>query len=148
MKIFIVSVLVILLTAGQSLQAQLISNQATGGMTSGNQDPTIKWVNSIIDLGEIPLNVPAEAIFEFSNIGSEPVLIASVKSSCGCTVPEYSKEPVLPKASSTLSAIYNAKSLGAFQKTITVITNDNLEHRLTLKGKVVATSSSPNRPGN
>ena len=112
-------------------------------MTSVDQDLTIQWVSSIIDLGEVPLNVPAKAIFEFSNISSEPVFITSVRSSCGCTVPDYSKEPVLPKASSTVSAIYNAKTPGAFQKTVTVITNDNKEHKLTLKGKVVENKSQP-----
>lgn len=133
--------LAVLLIAWQPLWAQFIENQASGTLTSANQDSTIKWVSTIIDLGEVPLNVPAKAIFEFSNISSEPVFITSVRSSCGCTVPDYSKEPVLPKISSTVSVIYNAKALGAFQKTVTVITNDNKEHRLTLKGTVVENKS-------
>ena len=143
MKIFIVSMLAILFVGWQPLQAQFVENQTHGTMTSANQNPMIKWVSSIIDLGEVPINVSAEAIFEFSNISSEPVFITSVKSSCGCTVPDYSKEPVLPGASSTVSAIYNARTLGPFQKTVTVITNDNLVHRLTLKGKVVENKPQP-----
>ncbi|MBP6978605.1 MAG: DUF1573 domain-containing protein [Lentimicrobiaceae bacterium] len=143
MKIFIVSMLAILFAGWQPLQAQFIENQTSGTMTSANQNPKIKWVFSVIDLGEVPINVPAEAIFEFSNISSEPVIITSVKSSCGCTVPDFSKEPVLPGASSTVSAIYNARALGPFQKTVTVITSDNLEHKLTLKGKVVENKPQP-----
>lgn len=143
MKTLIVSMLTILLATWQPLQAQFIENQASGTLTFAIQDSTIKWVSSIIDLGEVPLNVPATAIFEFSNLSSEPVFITSVRSSCGCTVPDYSKEPVLPKTSSTVSAVYNARTLGAFLKTVTVITNDNKEHKLTLKGKVVENKPQP-----
>jgi hypothetical protein len=98
---------------------------------------TVDWVSLTHDFGEIKLNKPATATFEFTNNGNEPVAIIVVKASCGCTVTDYSKEPVLPKKSSTVSATYNSKRKGFFQKSVTVTMNDNQQYRLTLKGTVV-----------
>uniref|UniRef100_UPI004047F98C DUF1573 domain-containing protein n=1 Tax=Flavobacterium sp. TaxID=239 RepID=UPI004047F98C len=46
-------------------------------------------------------------IFEFTNTGNEPLLIKNVKSSCGCTVPEWPKEPIAPGAKSQIKVQYN-----------------------------------------
>lgn len=108
------------------------STDATNNATS-----VISWESTIIDLGEVKYNVPATAEFTFINISKEPVNITSVRSSCGCTVTDYSKEPILPGKSSTVKATYNSKKVGQFQKSVTVVTNDNVSHTLTLKGVVV-----------
>ena len=114
--------------------AQIASNAKT---ETGKESSTVDWVSLTHDLGEIKLNEPATATFEFTNNGNEPVAIMAVKASCGCTVTDYSKEPVLPKKSSTVSATYNSKRKGFFQKSVTVTMSDNQQYRLTLKGTVV-----------
>lgn len=114
--------------------AQIASN---ANVEATKETKTVEWISLIHDFGEINLKEPATATFEFTNNGSEPVAILAVKSSCGCTVTDYSKEPVLPTKSSSVSATYDSKRIGTFQKAITVTMNDNKQYRLTLKGTVV-----------
>lgn len=62
--------------------------------------------------------------FEFTNLGSQPLIIQSVSASCGCTSPEWSKAPVLPGAKGFIKATFDPSNRpGAFHKTITVNTN-------------------------
>lgn len=62
--------------------------------------------------------------FEFSNNGTSPLIIQRVSSSCGCTTPEWPKEPIAPNKSGKIKVGYNPKSVnGPFAKTISVYTN-------------------------
>lgn len=64
--------------------------------------------------------------FEFTNTGSTPLIISRVQPSCGCTTPEWSKEPVLPGQTGYVAATYNPRNRpGPFNKSITVVTNAN-----------------------
>jgi hypothetical protein len=107
-------------------------------LDKSKSNSTIEWTSIIHDFGDIEFNVPVTADFEFENISKEPLAIINVKSSCGCTVPEYSRDPVLPEQTATISATYNAKREGVFQKSVTVTLSDNSQHRLLLKGVVVS----------
>lgn len=65
-----------------------------------------------------------EKIFNFTNTGSEPLIIKTVRSSCGCTIPEWSKEPIMPMGKGTIKVSFNPKDRpGAFRKEITVLSN-------------------------
>lgn len=96
----------------------------------------VSWDSQEYDFGSIPKNMAAEAEFVFTNTSKEPVIISKVKSSCGCTVTGYDKSPVLPGQSSTITATYNAKKVGAFRKSIRVSTNDFEPYTLIIKGLV------------
>ncbi len=85
--------------------------------------PIAKWDKIVNDFGEIAQNIPKTAEFTLTNNGKEPLVITSAQASCGCTNLEYSKKPILPGKSSTVSATYNAAAPGNFIKTITVKTN-------------------------
>lgn len=99
---------------------------------------SIEWKNKIVDMGEIPQGIPATAIFEFTNTGEKPVLITNVKPSCGCTNPQYPKEPIQPGKTAQISAVYNAAAMGSFNKSVTVTLNiADGTHILHLQGKVV-----------
>jgi len=115
--------------------AQIASN--TKSETAEESSKPVEWKSLTYDFGEVKYNQPVTATFEFTNNGIEPLAIMAVKSSCGCTVTDYSKEPVLPKKSSSVSATYNSKRKGGFQKSITVTMNNNKQYRLTLKGNVI-----------
>jgi hypothetical protein len=100
--------------------------------------PSAKWDRTVIDFGEIPLNVPKSADFILTNEGNEPLLISSARASCGCTGLKYDKDPILPKKSVTISATYNAAAKGTFIKTVTVMTNASDQPViLQIKGTVV-----------
>ncbi len=100
--------------------------------------PVAKWDQTENNMGEIPQGIPKAAQFTLSNEGNEPLIISSAQASCGCTNLNYSKEPLLPGKSTTISATYNAAVKGNFFKTITVRTNASDQPTvLQIKGNVV-----------
>jgi len=89
------------------------------------------------DFGKIAKGVPASHEFAFTNTGNAPLLIMSVKASCGCTTPEWTKEPIPAGGMGYIKATYNAATVGVFNKTISVMANvDGNVVVLTIKGEV------------
>ncbi|HSN60469.1 MAG TPA: DUF1573 domain-containing protein [Ferruginibacter sp.] len=73
-----------------------------------------------IDLGKIKVSNPTTATFQVSNIGKEPLIIETANPTCGCTIGDYTKSPIAPGKNGVITATYNAASVGAFTKTMTV----------------------------
>lgn len=96
------------------------------------------WTSTTFDFGKIKLNKPVTNEFSFTNTGDAPLVILSVTASCGCTVTEYTKNPIEPGAKGFVKATYNAAKVGVFSKTVTI--NANTEEgmvQLTIKGEVI-----------
>ena len=99
--------------------------------------PEMVFESSEIDYGTIAQNSDPLRVFRFTNEGTEPLVITAAKGSCGCTVPSYPKEPILPGESATIEVRYDTKRIGPFQKTVTLTTNEaEGQHILRIKGKV------------
>ena len=97
-----------------------------------------KWEENNFNFGQIPVNVPVTHEFKFTNTGSIPLIVNNVAPACGCTVADYSKEPIAPGKTGYVKATYNAASLGAFHKSVTV--HANIEGgmvTLTFEGEVI-----------
>jgi hypothetical protein len=93
------------------------------------------------DFGKIKeADGPVTFQFAFTNTGAEPLIIKNVATSCGCTTPNYPKEPVLPGAKSSITVSFNpAGRPGRFEKTITIYTNGDPETQmLKITGEVIA----------
>ena len=76
--------------------------------------------------------------FSFTNNGKESIRILTVKPSCGCTTPNWSKDEIKPGKKGFIIAEYNPKGRpGVFRKSLSVITNDNRRSLIFIKGKVV-----------
>ena len=89
------------------------------------------------DFGAIPLKEEVQYSFEFSNPGKTPLIISNVKTSCGCTVPEWPRKPVKPGAKEKIKVKYDAAFPGVFHKTITVYFNGkDSPVWLSIKGQV------------
>ncbi len=83
-----------------------------------------------------------EACFVFVNKGNAPIIISKIKSSCGCTVPTYSKKPILPGEKGEINVRYATNRVGAISKTITVLSNaSEVQKPLKIKGKVLNNTS-------
>jgi len=94
--------------------------------------------NTTIDYGTINQNADGARTFSFTNTGNAPIVITQVKSSCGCTVPSYSKTPVLPGETSEIKVKYATNRIGVFKKTITVMSNASEANKLLyIKGEVL-----------
>lgn len=101
--------------------------------------PQIKFTTSEHDYGTIKEDDGvAETVFEFTNTGNEPLVLNNVKATCGCTTPEWTKEPVNPGKKGTIKVTYNPQSRpGAFTKNVNVYTNTQPSVTvLTIKGQV------------
>ena len=98
---------------------------------------SIKFVKTMYDYGTIVQGSDGGCEFKFTNKGKLPLVLSNVKASCGCTVPEWPKEPILPGKSSSIKVKYNTNNQGNFNKSITVNSNAlNNTVILQIKGNV------------
>lgn len=88
------------------------------------------------DFGKIQQNRPVTHIFQIVNTGKEPVKLDNVQASCGCTTPEWSRDPIQPGATATIKVGYNAAAEGPFSKTISVQYNGNQTSTIIITGTV------------
>lgn len=115
---------------------------------SQNEKPFISFDNTVFDFGTIYEGKTAEHEFIFTNTGKVPLILNSVTPGCGCTTPEWPREPIMPGKSAKIKAIYNPGSYkGSFSKGITVMSNaSNANIQLTIKGIVKETPHEPVSP--
>lgn len=107
------------------------------------QKPTLTFKVKEHDFGQVKEeDGKISYVFEFINTGTAPLLIQRVQASCGCTTPDWTKEPVEPGKSGTVTATYNPQGRpGSFTKSITVYSNASNETEvLYIKGTVISSS--------
>jgi len=112
---------------------------------SGSEDQAKKkgqeiWFEeNLHDYGEILQDSDGSWSFAFQNLGSQAIVINRVRSTCGCTIPEWPREPIEPGDSGEITVIYNTELTGTFLKSIYVYsTAANSPVKLQIKGKVAA----------
>lgn len=106
----------------------------------------IEWKKSTHDFGEIIQGTKAKYTFTFVNKGNDPIILNSATASCGCTVPSFSKEPVAPGATGSVTVIFDSTGkMGNFTKSINVVTNLGNSH-LYIKGNVIQEQVKPKSP--
>lgn len=135
MKKIIITVFALSLFALANAQ-DLASTGTPAIKTSSTAD--FSWANTTFDFKKTKVGIPVSYEFRFSNTGMVPLIITSVKASCGCTVTAYTKDPVEKGASGFVRATYDAGKVGIFTKTIAV--NANTPEgtvQLTIKGEVI-----------
>ncbi len=79
-----------------------------------------KFTTETINFGKIKQGVPAKGTFTVTNISNEPLLIEQANPTCGCTISDYTKEPIMPGKTGVIMATYNAAALNHFDKHLTV----------------------------
>jgi len=99
--------------------------------------PYLLFEKTIHDYGTLEYGSDATYYFEFVNAGKTPLVITKCEPSCGCTVADWSKEPIKKNGKGTIKVRYNTTLAGSFAKTITVVSNaQNSPVILTIQGKV------------
>jgi hypothetical protein len=137
-KLILSAALVAIVAFGANAQAKAPNPTPAPAAQPGNM-AAFKWVETTHDFGKIPQGKPVTVEFKFTNTGKVPLVLSQVQASCGCTTPDYSKDPIAPGKVGTIKATFNAGAVGAFNKSVTV--NANVEGGATyliLKGEVVA----------
>jgi hypothetical protein len=91
-----------------------------------------------IDYGTIDQGADGVRKFMFTNTGTDPLVIKNARGSCGCTVPTWPKEPVMPGETASIDVKYDTNRVGKFTKTVTLTTNETIGTRmLTIKGNIL-----------
>jgi hypothetical protein len=105
------------------------------------QGAVISWEKTSYDFGTVKKeDGVVKYRFIFVNVGDEPLLLEKIKSTCGCTTSNYTKDPVAPKSKGFVEVVFDpANQSGEFIKKITVITNEKsiVASNLEIKGNVI-----------
>ena len=100
--------------------AVLAINKAVAQTDAGAK---IEFTKETHDYGTIKNGADGTCSFEFKNTGNEPLIISMAKGSCGCTVPEWPKEPIAPGAKASIKVKYDTSRAGAINKNVTITSN-------------------------
>ncbi|MEY3050490.1 MAG: hypothetical protein RLY31_275 [Bacteroidota bacterium] len=120
-----------------SLLLSMTALMAFAAFAQSTEGPVMKFESTEVDYGEILQDSEPLRVFKFTNTGNAPLIISNAKGSCGCTVPSYPKDPILPGETGNIEVRYDTKRIGPFQKTVTLTTNEATPtHTLKIKGKV------------
>jgi Protein of unknown function (DUF1573). len=103
--------------------------------------PIFKFVEETHDFGNLKEGPVASHDFVFYNGGKEPLIIQSCTASCGCTTPDWTKEPILPGQKGKITVKYNTQGRqGPFNKTVYISSNaksDKERYEIYIKGNVI-----------
>ena len=101
--------------------------------TTPTTGPVMDLSSTTVDFGTIEQDSDPYRSITFKNTGTEPLIIKNAKGSCGCTVPTYPKEPILPGEEKEIKIRYATNRLGKINKTVTLFTNEGADVKRLLK---------------
>jgi len=109
---------------------------------------TVDFQEESYNFGEVTEGPQVTHEFKFTNNGKEPLVLANVKASCGCTTPSWPKDPILPGKEGTILVTFNTQGRpGNFTKTITITSNAATASKIiTIKGTVVKVDPAKYEP--
>lgn len=116
--------------------AALAMNKVSAQTESGAK---IDFTKETHDYGTIKNGADGTCTFEFKNTGNAPLIISNAKGSCGCTVPEWPKEPIAPGAKASIKVKYDTSRTGVINKNVTITSNavNTPEKIIYIKGTVL-----------
>ncbi|MDF1672602.1 MAG: DUF1573 domain-containing protein [Vicingaceae bacterium] len=129
----------------ERLSVDLIENNNTGEDGVKNSDdnaPFFEFVEEVKDFGQITQGEIITTVFRFRNVGKSDLIISSAQGSCGCTVPEWPKEPIKSGENGEVTVTFDSNGkFGVQNKTITLVANTIPNTKvIALKGEVLAPS--------
>ena len=105
-------------------------------------EDVIKVDMEAYNFGKVKQGVPVTTYFTITNISDKPIVIESAQASCGCTTPEWSREPIAPNATTKIKVGYNAAAPGSFTKPVTIkLAGIDATKQVNITGEVVNAES-------
>ncbi|WP_315816938.1 DUF1573 domain-containing protein [Paraflavitalea speifideaquila] len=135
--------IILLLVAGLATAAQA----QTAPDSKSTPPEVLALKEASFEFGKIPQGRPVTHVFEVTNTSKEALRLDNVQASCGCTTPEWNREPIQPGATTSIKVGYNAAAEGPFNKTVTILYNNNQTKTIVITGtvyKAPATSAPAN----
>lgn len=123
-KIFVlvVATSVILTSCGSKEKEE--SSEVSSEMVNNDNPPAMEFTETTFDFGTISQGEKVKHTFYFKNTGGSPLIIHSAQGSCGCTIPEWPKEPVPAGAEGKIEVSFNSEyKSGPQEKTVTILAN-------------------------
>lgn len=114
-----------------------LTNQSFSQMEKGAK---IEFNKDVHDYGTVKYNGDGTCTFTFVNTGNMPLVIATAKPSCGCTIPEWPKEPIAPGAKGVITVKYDTSRAGGIAKSVIIVSNaiNEPNKELRIKGTVAS----------
>lgn len=111
-----------------TIDTEVVNNPATAETESGTSEnvevPVFTFEKEAHDFGTIIQGEKVAYSFKFTNTGKADLIITSAKGSCGCTVPEWPKEPIAPGAEGVIDVVFNSDGKSGQQnKKVTIVAN-------------------------
>lgn len=103
------------------------------------------YENNTVDYGNVNKGSNGKRIIKIQNVGDKPLIISNINTSCGCTVPQWTTEPIAPGKKGEITVTYNTSNVGRFSRTITISSNDEKKPNLPVRieGVVLAPETKP-----
>ena len=122
----------------QPQNANPTTPEQPGAESEARPRTSLNWSSKEYDFGDIKQDSENEHVFKFTNTGDEPLIIEDAKGSCGCTVPEFPKQPIPPGGTDEIRVVYKpGKQKNNQTKKVTVTANtDPVQTILTIKANV------------
>lgn len=141
----------VLVALGISIMMTFAANaqNATAQPAQNPNAPVISFDKTTHDYGTVTKGGDGTCEFKFKNTGVEPLILSNVSSSCGCTVPEWPREPILKGKSASIKVKYDTNRIGPINKTVTVMSNaKEASVQLRIIGSVVEAVNGAQMPQN
>lgn len=150
--ILIGSTLLFTLSCNQNKSTEITTNDVMNTKSAdGNSNadlPDIKFEEETHDFGRITQGEKVAFGFKFKNTGGSNLIISSANGSCGCTVPEYPKKPILPGEEAVVNVVFASEGKsGIVEKSITIVTNCEPSTKIIyIKANIIVpTSANPSQ---
>ena len=141
----LLGILAIVFMATFQLAAQATPTEGTPEISASKAVLTL--ASDVVDYGTIDQGAEPLRLAKFTNTGTEPLIISGAKGSCGCTVPNWPKDPIMPGESANIEIRYDTKRVGAINKTVTVTSNDAVgKHTIRVTGTINAVAQEEGLP--
>jgi hypothetical protein len=123
-----------------------IMNTKSADGKSNADLPEIKFEEETHDFGRITQGEKVTYNFKFKNTGGANLIISSASGSCGCTIPDYPKKPILPGEEANINVVFASEGKsGIVEKSVTIVTNCEPSTRIIyIKANIIVpTSANP-----
>jgi hypothetical protein len=127
------------------VSTDLVANPNTAeGVDPAAALAKISFERDVHDFGKITQGEQVSTSFSFTNTGETDLIISSAKGSCGCTVPEWPKEPIAPGGKGEISVVFNSEGKSGVQhKQVTIVANTQPSTNVVaLKGEIITPESA------
>jgi len=111
-------------TENGDIGTDAITNSASANGKLNTDLPEMTFEEEVFDFGKITQGEKVSHSFTFKNTGKKSLIISNAEGSCGCTIPEWPKQPILPDGTGKINVVFSSEGKsGTMEKTITIVTN-------------------------